>query len=188
MRDVQSCSSLIFAQTGAVAYLTPIANPAIASRALGEADDLVRTAVTGPECFFARREIVDEYGWRHFGDMYADHEAVDHTGPEPLVAHYNNQYDVVHGAAVQYMRSGDRRWFDLMRDLARHVIDIDIYHTDRDRPAFNGGMFCHLTPWRILKVIWVLSGENSQLSARFGNTSVLELGSPIPGLLRTSDS
>ena len=132
-----------FAQTGAVAYLTPIANPAIASRALGEADDLVRTAVTGPECFFARREIVDEYGWRHFGDMYADHEAVDHTGPEPLVAHYNNQYDVVHGAAVQYMRSGDRRWFDLMRDLARHVIDIDIYHTDRDRPAFNGGMFWH---------------------------------------------
>src|SRR5947208_781311 len=132
-----------FAQTGAVAYLTPIANPAIASRALGEADDLVRTAVTGPECFFARREIVDEYGWRHFGDMYADHEAVDHTGPEPLVAHYNNQYDVVHGAAVQYMRSGDRRWFDLMRDLARHVIDIDIYNTDRDRPAFNGGMFWH---------------------------------------------
>ncbi len=22
----------------------------------------------------------DEYGWRHFGDLYADHEAVGHSG------------------------------------------------------------------------------------------------------------
>jgi hypothetical protein len=30
-----------------------------------------------------------------------------------------------------------------MSDLARHVIDIDIYHTKDDRPAFNGGIFWH---------------------------------------------
>ena len=30
-----------------------------------------------------------------------------------------------------------------MDDLARHVIDIDIYHTDKDRDEFNGGLFWH---------------------------------------------
>ena len=40
---------------------------------------------------------IDEYGWRHFGDIYGDHEGVRHTGPTPLVSHYNNQYDVVGG-------------------------------------------------------------------------------------------
>lgn len=132
-----------YAKTGAVPYLTPIGNPGIASRWLSAADAFVGTAVTGPDSFFARREIIDEYGWRHFGDLYADHEAIGYRRPGTLVAHYNNQYDVVRGAAIQYMRCGDRRWFDLMRDLARHVSDIDIYHTERDRPAFNGGLFWH---------------------------------------------
>src|SRR5690606_17587101 len=39
--------------------------------------------------------------------------------------------------------SGDVRWFHLLDDLAKHVIDIDIYHTQEDRRAFNGGMFWH---------------------------------------------
>jgi len=132
-----------YAETRAIPYLTPAASPAAPSRWLSEADALVDTAVSGPESFFDRREIIDEYGWRHFGDLYADHETVGFSGPGTLVAHYNNQYDVLYGAAVQYLRSGDRRWFDLMRDLARHVIDIDVYHTNRDRAAFNGGLFWH---------------------------------------------
>jgi hypothetical protein len=49
----------------------------------------------------------------------------------------------VFGAGVHYIRSGDARWYTLMCDLARHVIDIDIYHTKRDRPAFNGGLLWH---------------------------------------------
>jgi hypothetical protein len=32
-----------------------------------------------------------------------------------------------------------------MNDLARHVIDIDIYHTDEDRAAYNHGLFWHTT-------------------------------------------
>ena len=31
--------------------------------------------IDGPNSFFARREIIDEYGWRNYGDIYADHEA-----------------------------------------------------------------------------------------------------------------
>jgi hypothetical protein len=104
---------------------------------------LVDSAITGENTFFDRREIIDEYGWRHFGDLYADHEAVGHKGDTPLIAHYNNQYDVIYGAIIQYVRSGDSRWFHLMCDLTKHVIYIDTYHTQQDRPAFNGGMFWH---------------------------------------------
>ena len=105
--------------------------------------ELIDTAIEGPNSFFARREIIDEYGWRNFGDLYADHEAVGHTGDTPLVAHNNNQYDVIYGALIQYVRGGDKRWFELASDLVRHVIDIDIYHTNEDRPAYNGGLFWH---------------------------------------------
>ncbi len=90
-----------------------------------------------------KREVIDEYGWRHFGDIYGDHEAVFHKGPEPLTSHYNNQYDAVAGLAYQFLRSGDARWWRLMRELAAHVIDIDIYHTDRDKSAYNHGLFWH---------------------------------------------
>jgi hypothetical protein len=41
------------------------------------------------------------------------------------------------------MRSGDHRWWELMDDLAHHVVDIDIYHTDQDKAAYNNGLFWH---------------------------------------------
>jgi hypothetical protein len=103
----------------------------------------VDSIVAGPRSFVELREAIDEYGWRNFGDLYADHEAVKHTGPKPLVSHYNNQYDFVHAAGVHYLRTGDSRWKRLMAEAARHTIDIDIYHTDRDRSAYNGGLFWH---------------------------------------------
>jgi len=104
---------------------------------------LIDSAITGENTFFDRREIIDEYGWRNFGDIYGDHEAVGHTGPTPRVSHYNNQYDVINGALIEFFRSGETRWYELMNDLARHVIDIDLYHTSEDRPEYNGGMFWH---------------------------------------------
>jgi hypothetical protein len=104
---------------------------------------LVNSAIDGENTFEAKRELVDEYGWRHFGELYADHEAVHHEGPEPLVSHYNNQYDAVAGFGIHFLRSADGRWFRLMDDLARHVGDIDVYHTDRDKSTYNHGQFWH---------------------------------------------
>ncbi len=104
---------------------------------------LVDAAIEGDDTFERKREVIDEYGWRHFGDIYGDHEAVFHKGPEPLTSHYNNQYDAVAGFAYQFMRSGDVRWRRMMRELASHVIDIDVYHTDRDKSAYNHGLFWH---------------------------------------------
>jgi len=105
--------------------------------------DYVRNIVEGRHSFFRKREVADEYGWRHFGDVYADHEAVHHAGPKPLTSHYNNQYDFLYGALVQFLRTGDARWRELMEDAACHVMDIDIYHTAADRAAYSGGLFWH---------------------------------------------
>ena len=96
----------------------------------------------------ARREVIDEYGWRNWGDLYADHEAVHHTGSQPLVSHYNNQYDCVEGFLLCWLRSGDRRFFELADPLARHVADVDLYHTEEDRSAYNHGQFWHTDHYR----------------------------------------
>lgn len=104
---------------------------------------LVSAVTEGGNTFFDRREIIDEYGWRNFGEVYADHEAVGHKGPSPLVSHYNNQYDFIYSAARQFAGKSSLAWHTLMDELARHVIDIDIYHTCMDRDEFNGGLFWH---------------------------------------------
>jgi hypothetical protein len=104
-------------------------------------DALVSQAVTGGTAFSQRRETIDEFGWRHFGEIYADHEAVN--GPAAMVSHYNNQYDAIAGFATRFLQTGDARWFAAMDELAGHVADIDLYHTKRDRAAYNGGYFWH---------------------------------------------
>jgi hypothetical protein len=132
-----------YAEAQALSYLTPRRQFSECRETVELLEKLIDTAVQGDNTFFDRREIIDEYGWRNFGDIYADHEAIGHTGDRPLVAHYNNQYDVIQGAVIQYLRSGNMRWFELASDLAKHVIDIDIYHTSKDRKEFNGGFFWH---------------------------------------------
>jgi hypothetical protein len=127
-----------YCAAGVVPHLTPRAADPNADYLA-----LVDAAIEGSDTFDHKREKIDEYGWRHFGDIYGDHEAVYHDGPEPMVSHYNNQYDPIAGFAAQFMRSGDPRWFRHMDELAAHVTDIDIYHTDRDKSAYNHGLFWH---------------------------------------------
>ncbi len=127
-----------YCESGAVPYLTPsdlpVNEPHVA---------LVNAAIDGGDTFARKREVVDEYGWRHFGDIYGDHEGIRHPGPAPLVSHYNNQYDPVGGFGLQFLRSGDSRWWAMMQELAAHVVDIDIYHTEQDKSAYNHGLFWH---------------------------------------------
>jgi hypothetical protein len=106
-------------------------------------DALLAEAIEGPRSFSSKREAIDEYGWRNFGDLYADHEAAFQTGPALFASHYNNQYDAIAGFALQFMRTGNRRWWHLMEDLAKHVADIDVYHTTEDKAAYSGGLFWH---------------------------------------------
>ncbi len=105
--------------------------------------EMTEAAIKGPNSFVNKREIIDEYGWRNFGDLYADHENTFNKGNEPLISHYNNQYDVVYSTLIRFLRSEEPRWFKVGAELARHVYDIDIYHTDEDKPAYNHGLFWH---------------------------------------------
>jgi hypothetical protein len=128
-----------YSSSGALPYLIPAAQ-----HSDREYVQLVNMAIDGPDTFTHKREVIDEYGWRHFGDIYGDHEGVSvPTDRPPLVSHYNNQYDPIAGFAYQFAASGDPRWHDAMDDLAAHVIDIDIYHTTRDKSAYNHGLFWH---------------------------------------------
>jgi hypothetical protein len=104
---------------------------------------LVDKAITGDETFFSKREKIDQYGWRNYGDLYGDHEAVFQSSMSPLISHYNNQYDCVGGFAIQFLRSGRREWWEQMIAMADHAWDIDTYHTDRDKNLYNGGLFWH---------------------------------------------
>jgi len=86
-----------FVRSGAIPYLT--------ERAAEDHDlwhRLTDLAIEGGDTFDAKREKVDEWGWRHFGEIWADHESKFHEGAEAFASHYNNQYDVVNGAFLQF--------------------------------------------------------------------------------------
>jgi hypothetical protein len=135
---IASCTPEWYSQSQGLPFLTPRKTDKHSGYL-----QLVDLAIEGNDTFEKKREVIDEYGWRHFGDIYGDHEAVFHQGSAPLISHYNNQYDALFGMGVQYLRSIDPRWLRMMNELAAHVIDIDIYHTDSDKSAYNHGLFWH---------------------------------------------
>ncbi|MBA6357430.1 hypothetical protein, partial [Colwellia sp. BRX8-3] len=104
---------------------------------------IINEGLTCKDNFFEKREAIDEYGWRNFGDIYADHETLEYQGDKELISHYNNQYDALYGFIRQFLVTGNTQWWTLATDLAQHVKDIDIYHTDKDKAEYNHGLFWH---------------------------------------------
>ena len=127
------------AAAGVVPYLTPRADDPHADYL-----QLVDAAVEGADTFEHKREVIDEYGWRHFGDIYGDHEAVFHKGPDAAglalqqPVRRRRRLRATSSCAAATSAGGGT-----MDELAGHVIDIDIYHTDRDKSAYNHGLFWH---------------------------------------------
>ena len=105
--------------------------------------EYLTAAIDGENSLLARRDVIDEFGWRNFGEVWADHEQAYFDAEEPVVSHYNNQFDTVFGGLLNEARTENPRWQELFDPLARHVVDIDIYHTTKDRAAYNGGLFWH---------------------------------------------
>jgi hypothetical protein len=110
---------------------------------IGSLQSIIDLGIDNTSGFNAKRENLDEYGWRHFGELYADHETADYEGEYLFVSHYNNQYDPIYGFLRQFITTGNTKWFELADDLASHVKDIDIYHTNLDKKEYNGGLFWH---------------------------------------------
>lgn len=105
--------------------------------------ELIFRGLTGKMNFFEKREAADVYGWRHYGELYADHEAINCAPGEYFISHYNNQYDPLMGMTLQYLHWGELSWLKLIGPLAQHIKDIDIYDTNDDKAEYNGGLFWH---------------------------------------------
>ena len=71
------------------------------------------------QALLENREKVDEFGWRNYGEIFADHEQTYYKETEPLISHYNNQFDMVYGFLLSYLRTGDPCFWELGDALAR---------------------------------------------------------------------
>jgi len=109
----------------------------------------------GGESVFTKWDQIDEYGWRHFGDTFADNEASPaemvrdfpehYFGTQPI-SHFGNEYDVTYAIMLQGLRRQSPRWMWLADVMARHYADICIYHTDADgAAAYAHAPFSHTT-------------------------------------------
>jgi len=74
------------------------------------------------ESHLKRRDQVREYGMLNYGDWYG----------ERSVNWGNLEYDLAHGLFLQYLRSGDRRYFLRAEQAARHHIDVDVAHATNE--------------------------------------------------------
>ncbi|MFH1922310.1 MAG: hypothetical protein ABIP48_20805, partial [Planctomycetota bacterium] len=70
------------------------------------------------EAHLKRRGEVREYGMLNYGDWFG----------ERSVNWGNLEYDLAHGLFLQYLRTGDRRFFLRAEQAARHHIDVDVVH------------------------------------------------------------
>ncbi len=142
--NLDYCQAPLIAKIPASYYLETGVFPLLPEqKENSDLSQLIQAGLDDENNFFAKREIIDEYSWRNFGDIFADHESLYTKDSRPNISHYNNQYDPINGFAQQFILTGDDKWFELMSDLAQHVVDIDIYHTKDDRHEYNGGLFWH---------------------------------------------
>jgi len=77
----------------------------------------------------AHRDEGHEFGLLNFGDQWG----------ERRVNWANGEYDHHHAFLMQFIRTGDRRWYFLGEKAARHAIDVDTCHYGPHR----GGEWIH---------------------------------------------
>lgn len=88
--------------------------------------------------YMAKRESRREYGMENFGDDTFE------WGYGPSYTFWSNQeYDHHHGFLVQWYRSGDRRFFEIGEQAARHYEATDCYHWAPGREHLIGAPHHH---------------------------------------------
>lgn len=91
------------------------------------------------------------YSWMDYGDMPIDFEQ-EYPCQDPatrsVTGQYGWKYDADYGLLVNFLRSGDFRFFDYGMAAIQHVSDIDMMHHGRQSGRgiddfLDGGMFGH---------------------------------------------
>ncbi|MHB8894598.1 MAG: DUF5719 family protein [Candidatus Geothermincolia bacterium] len=81
-------------------------------------------------------EDAEFYSWQDYGEEPLDFESG--TGS------FNQKYNFDLGMLIQYMRTGDIRWWRLADAAGRHTADLDIYHNEGvPTEWWDGGFFGH---------------------------------------------
>jgi len=75
------------------------------------------------------------YGVRNYGDR---------PGVRYVPIYYNQEYDILLGATLQFARTGNRAYFDESDVLAWHFMDVDILHASNS-PLNEGAQHMHFT-------------------------------------------
>ena len=81
------------------------------------------------------------YGMLNFGDAPDPNYTKQGRGKGMLVW-TNNEYDFPHACALEYMRTGERRFLDYVIAAAGHWMDVDVCHYSKD-PLRMGGQWEH---------------------------------------------
>ncbi len=90
------------------------------------------------EGYMAKREKRSEYGMENYGDDTFE------WGYGPSYTFWSNQeYDHHHGFLVEWFRSGDRRYFEIGEEAARHYEATDCYHWAPGREHLIGAPHHH---------------------------------------------
>ncbi|MFV1965795.1 MAG: beta-L-arabinofuranosidase domain-containing protein [Pirellulaceae bacterium] len=90
------------------------------------------------DVFMKRRRDRGQYGMENFGDDTFE------WGYGPTYTFWSNQEDDrTHGMLMQYVRSGDARWWEVGEQAARHYRDVDCILASPHRPGDVGGPIHH---------------------------------------------
>ena len=113
-----------YAESGAMGRFIPIVEHAVLS---GEAAELIKiydeAVEKGFSGYLANREKNHEYGMLNFGDWWG----------ERRINWGNIEYDTQHAFFLQFVRSGDFRYFLAGEQAERHNMDVDTVWHGRNR-------------------------------------------------------
>ena len=82
--------------------------------------------------YLADRELQRSYGMLNFGDWYGERE----------INWGNSEYDTQHCFLMQFVRTGEPKYFLAAEQMERHNRDVDTIRYDRD-PSRVGGVYQH---------------------------------------------
>ena len=84
------------------------------------------------------------YGYLDYGDVRATwDDAEDDWKSQGRWGWCNSEWDPRHAIWIQYLRTGDPRYFELGEAMTRHSVDVDTCHWHPFRPYMVGGCYRH---------------------------------------------